>query len=443
MPEPPTPRDRARGALLGLAAGDALGTTVEFRRPGSFRPLTDIVGGGPFSLRAGQWTDDTSMAICLAESLLDRRRFDPADQLRRYLRWYREGHNSSTGHCFDIGGATSAALTRFERDPGNAYPGDAAPDAAGNGPLMKLAPIPIAYAADPPGAVVAAARSARTTHGAPTAADACRYFTGLLIGALGGTPKERLLVHHVLYEPRAVRYSGERMLHPEIALVARGSYRDRHPPEIRGTGYIVHALEAALWAVAHHDTFAETVLGAANLGDDADTTAAIAGQLAGALYGVEGIPAAWRARLHRHDDLVALADGLHDLQPEDLQPLPPAGPPLLGDELPPPGADHSTLAHFAMGFDGYAHFGDVWGPRYQEIRGTFQRTGELPDDVDDLRGVLFVAVRALRFNGEDTILVETSPGHFEVRNDPDFADGPLVAFERAVVERLRGLLAAG
>ena len=106
---------RARGALLGLAAGDALGTTVEFRRPGSFAPLTDIVGGGPFSLKPGEWTDDTSMALCLAESLVECGGFDPVDQLRRYVRWYREGHHSSTGRCFDIGNTVRDALQRFER----------------------------------------------------------------------------------------------------------------------------------------------------------------------------------------------------------------------------------------------------------------------------------------------------------------------------------------
>src|SRR5437773_1759165 len=97
-------RQRYRGSLLGLAAGDALGTTIEFRRPGTFEPLTDIVGGGIFGLAPGQWTDDTSMALCLAQSLVERGDFDPIDQLERYLRWSREGYLSSTGTCFDIGG---------------------------------------------------------------------------------------------------------------------------------------------------------------------------------------------------------------------------------------------------------------------------------------------------------------------------------------------------
>src|SRR4051794_13885888 len=130
-----------------------------------------MVGGGPFGLPRGAWTDDTSMALCLAESLVDRRGFDPIDQLQRYVRWYRHGHWSSTGRCFDIGNATRSALHRFERT-GEPFPGDADTHAAGNGPLMKLAPVALAYAAHPRRAVRNAAESARTTHGAPEAADA-------------------------------------------------------------------------------------------------------------------------------------------------------------------------------------------------------------------------------------------------------------------------------
>jgi ADP-ribosyl-[dinitrogen reductase] hydrolase len=175
--------NRFRGALLGLAVGDALGTTVEFSPPGTFEPVRDMVGGGPFSLPAGAWTDDTAMALCLAESLVERRVFDPIDQLERYRRWYREGHWSSTGTCFDIGNAARAAIERFERT-GEPFPGDAAPDAAGNGPLMRLAPVVMAYASWPDDAERYAAESARTTHGAPEAIDASRWFARLLLAAL-------------------------------------------------------------------------------------------------------------------------------------------------------------------------------------------------------------------------------------------------------------------
>src|SRR3954464_14660550 len=177
-------KDRFRGALLGLAVGDAVGTTVEFSPPGTFAPVTDMVGGGPFDLPAGAWTDDTSLALCLAESLVERG-WDPVDQLERYLRWYREGYWSSIGRCFDIGNATRAALERFERTR-EPYPGDAAPDAAGNGPLMKLAPIVLAYAGRPEDAIRYAGESARTTTGALEAIEACRIFATLLLEALRG-----------------------------------------------------------------------------------------------------------------------------------------------------------------------------------------------------------------------------------------------------------------
>jgi ADP-ribosylglycohydrolase/protein-tyrosine phosphatase len=289
------PQDRYRGALLGLAVGDAVGAAVEFQPPGTFAPLTDMVGGGPHRLPIGAWTDDTSMALCLAESLVETGGFDPVDQLKRYVRWYREGYLSSTGRCFDIGNATRAALERFERT-GEPFPGDADPHAAGNGPLMKLAPVPLAYAADPPAAVARAAESARTTHGAPQAIDATRYLAAVLLGALHTGE----LTPAWAAEP----------LHPEVAEIAAGSFRTKEPPAIRGTGYVVDSLEAALWAVHGAASFEDAVLRAANLGDDADTTAAIAGQLAGALYGVDAIPAKWRAAIVMRDRIEELADGL-------------------------------------------------------------------------------------------------------------------------------------
>src|SRR5574341_1380286 len=138
------PIDRYRGCLLGLAVGDALGTTLEFKPPGSFDPIEDMVGGGPFGLQPGEWTDDTSMALCLAESLIERRGFDPVDQLDRYVRWWREGHLSSNGRCFDIGTTTAAALLRFERTR-ELWCGAEDPRTAGNGSIMRLAPVPLFF----------------------------------------------------------------------------------------------------------------------------------------------------------------------------------------------------------------------------------------------------------------------------------------------------------
>ena len=174
-----------RGSLLGLAVGDALGTTLEFKAPGIFQPVKDITGGGPFHLKPGQWTDDTSMALCLADSLIERKGFNPVDQLERYLRWYREGYLSSTGDCFDIGGTVSSALARFEKTH-EPYCGSTDPHSAGNGSIMRLAPVPLFYANEPEEAIEKSGESSRTTHGAPTAVDACRYLGGLIVGAVNG-----------------------------------------------------------------------------------------------------------------------------------------------------------------------------------------------------------------------------------------------------------------
>jgi ADP-ribosylglycohydrolase len=298
--------DRYRGALLGLATGDAVGTTLEFRRPGTFEPITDMIGGGPFHLEPGQWTDDTSMALCLAESLLELNAFDPVDQLQRYIRWHRHGYHSSTGRCFDIGNTVRAALERFERT-GEPWCGSTDPETAGNGSLMRLAPIPLFFADDPEQAITRAADSSRTTHGAEEAVDACRYYCGLISGALQGAAKDDLLAPQ--FTP--VRGLWQRQpLAPAIDAIARGSFRHKAPPAIRGTGYVVQSMEAALWAFANSSSFREGALLAVNLGDDADTTGAIYGQLAGAYYEADAIPAEWRARLAHLDVLESFATRL-------------------------------------------------------------------------------------------------------------------------------------
>ncbi|MDB5308942.1 MAG: draG 5 [Gemmataceae bacterium] len=306
---PMTTLDRYRGCLLGLATGDALGTTLEFKDPGEFEPLTDMVGGGPFHLKPGEWTDDTSMALCLAESLVTRGEFDPVHQLETYVRWYRHGHMSVKGRCFDIGFATSGALNRFEQRR-QQYPGSTDPGVAGNGSLMRLAPAPLAFANNPAVAVLMAGNSSRTTHGAPECVDACRYFAGLLLAAVLGLSKEQILNND--YEP-AVQCFLSDPLAPKVAAIAGGSFRRKAPPEIRGSGYVIHTLEAALWAFHTTDTFRDGALKVVNLGEDADSTGAVYGQIAGAFYGEEGIPPEWRAKLAMRDLIERFAGQLCDM----------------------------------------------------------------------------------------------------------------------------------
>ena len=310
MPIPITVQDRYRGALLGLAVGDALGTTLEFRSPGTFEPIDDLIGGGPFNLRAGEFTDDTSMALCLAESLIESNGFEATDAMQRFVRWLRRGHLSCTGECFDIGMATSAALERFERT-GDPFAGDTNPHIAGNGSIMRLAPIPLFFATKPRLAIERAVESSRLTHAATECIDACRYLAALIVGALQGRSKEELLGER--FDPTDARIWMEQPLSPKIDAIAAGSFKRKNPPALRGTGYVVDSLEAALWAFWHGQDYRDVVCRGVNLGDDADTTGSVVGQLAGAFYGVDGIPAAWLAKLAMREQIGGFASRLCEL----------------------------------------------------------------------------------------------------------------------------------
>ena len=290
--------NRFRGCLLGLAVGDAVGTTVEFKSRGSFLSVTDMVGGGPFQLKPGQWTDDTSMALCLGTSLLSKAGFDPMDQMDRYWDWYKNGYLSSTGDCFDIGNTVRQVLEKYKRT-GNPFSGSTSPNAAGNGSLMRLARIPIYYFSDLEKTLHFAGESSRTTHGAQECIESCQLFAAMLFRALSGSSKDEILFNTTI-----------RISSSKIQGIASGNYRQKSMNQITGTGYVVESLEAALWCFYRTDTFESAILQAANLGDDADTTAAICGQIAGAYYGETGIPVKWLECLFVKNEIVSLAEKL-------------------------------------------------------------------------------------------------------------------------------------
>ena len=292
-------RDRYLGCLVGLAVGDAVGTTVEFQPKGSFPAVTDMLGGGPFDLLPGQWTDDTSMALCLATSLLFRRGFDPADQMTRYVNWWQNGYLSCTGDCFDIGNTVQYALWH-SNDSGNPFSGTTDPNYAGNGSIMRLAPVPMYYASSDKAVLEYSFESSRTTHGAAECLDACRYFGLVLSRALNGYSKDEITA---ACEPGVLNSAA-------ILDIANGCYRNKSEVDIEGTGYVVRSLEAALWSFWSTSSFEEAILRAVNLGNDADTTAAICGQVAGAFYGESSIPTGWLEKLAMLDEIRDLATGL-------------------------------------------------------------------------------------------------------------------------------------
>lgn len=293
--------NRQRGTLIGLAVGDALGAAVEFKSPGTFKPVTEYRAGGPHRLGPGEWTDDTSMALALADSMGEVG-WDLEDQARRYCDWWRKGKYSVNGTCFDIGGTVSSALSRFEKSGDARSSGDTADRSSGNGSIMRLAPVPIRYARlfndDVFDLAKRAVESSLPTHASPQCLSACKYFAVVLAGLINGREREEVLAPD--WKPIVELHEAE-PFHPAIAEIVAGSFRERQPPQIQGSGYVVRSLEAALWAFHDAGDFEEAVLKAVNLGDDADTTGAVCGQLAGAYWGESQIPDSLRDGLARMD----------------------------------------------------------------------------------------------------------------------------------------------
>lgn len=298
--------ERCRGLLLGLALGDALGQASTGRRPGSFPKIDDLLGGGPLELPAGAWSDKTAMALAVAASLTETGRADPADQLRRYLRWQKSGEWSSTGRCAGISAATARALATAQWS-GNPFSGSHDPAQADREPLARVGPVAAFLCAEPESAVSAAVDCVRVTHQAPLAIDAARYVTALLVGALRGAPKAELL--GPLYAPLAGMWERQ-PLRPEIHDVALGAWREQPSGRIARAGQAAGALALALRIFARCEGLTDCLLRATNLGRQADTNAAIVGQLAGAHYGAADLPGGWLARLALRGPIEALADAL-------------------------------------------------------------------------------------------------------------------------------------
>ena len=297
--DPAAARDRALGCFLGLAVGDAVGASVEFKRRDSYPPVVDMIGGGPFNLKPGEWTDDTTMALCLAETLLEAGNVDQDDFMTRMRGWLERGENTVPGRCFDIGNTTRAAIQQFIAT-GSGAAGQTSVQSAGNGSLVRLAPVAIFAAHDGDVAEAMALKQSRATHGFMEVLDCCRLFTAMLVDALNGADRDTAT------RPRVMPLSAKPLF------INAGEWRGKTRAQISSSGYVVNTLEAALWAVGQTDNFRDAVLLAANLGDDSDSVGAAAGQLAGALYGASAIPAAWLAKLAWREKIEALANALFE-----------------------------------------------------------------------------------------------------------------------------------
>lgn len=277
-------RDRFLGALLGLAVGDAVSAATQFRKPGTFTPVGDMIGGGPFDLPRGGWSDDTAMALCLADSLLERDGFDARDQMERYRKWQQEGYLTATGQSVGITASTARAIAMSAWRRGALF-GSHDPAQLDPEPLSRVAPAVMFFFAASGQAVEQATEAARTTCQAPAVLDACRSLARALHAALAGQPKAIVL---------------------EKAVQAIGNAPGRTATGISASA----ALTAAVAAFGATANFRDAVLYAANLGGDSDVISAVCGQLAGAYYSVKAIPTSWHNGLIQKDLIISYADRL-------------------------------------------------------------------------------------------------------------------------------------
>lgn len=310
-------KNRFLGCLVGLAVGDAYGTTYEFtnrtRMPAELPD--DIIGGGPFDMKPGEWTDDTSMALCLAESIVEKG-WDTDDQMRRYIKWWQEGYNSVKGECFDIGGATRSALSSYNMT--GQFVTDS--QAAGNGVLMRLAPVPM-FCYDKEDSVYVlslCAYQSVMTHPSSQSIE-CSMLMGAIINKIlsGERDKMKILnfdtlldenskqMYKEVYERWGCHENGR------IEQIKQVLYKDSPESLISGDGYCVYTLEAALWAFLNTDSFVEGLKKVVALGDDTDTTGAVYGQIAGAYYGINGIP--WVNKIAWIDKIKKLAEDIYEI----------------------------------------------------------------------------------------------------------------------------------
>jgi len=277
--------DKVVGSFIGLAVGDALGTSVEFEIRDTYVPVTEMRGGGYFNLNIGEWTDDTSMALALADSLIECKGLDEIDLLKRFSMWYKKGSYSHTGKCFDIGRATIHAITRFgSTGQIRKHCGSVEVSQSGNGCIMRISPTAMYYLDDKDAALVVAENQSMTTHASPLCIEYSKYMVSDLIDFYNDKTPQEIWNNDMVDKPRN---------------------------DVKSTGFVVDTYDAAKWAVQNTDNFKDAVLLAVNLGDDADTVGAVTGQLAGAIYGLDSIPEEWVDVLAWKDYLYELADGLY------------------------------------------------------------------------------------------------------------------------------------
>jgi len=315
-------KDMVMGCFVGLAVGDAYGTTYEFKNraqmPSEETLHNSLVGGGPFNLNPGDWTDDTSMALCLAESIIEKG-WHPRDKMKRYINWWQTGYNSVKGECFDIGSATRNALGWFNMTQGREFIKDT--DASGNGVLMRLAPIPMMLHGEINAILATCTEESTHTHPSPQSIETSMLMGAIIDKILSGERDKRIILNfNTLLDENAKDYFNQISAkygcgkNEKINQIKGVLYANSPDSVISGDGYCVYSLEAALWAFINTDSFVSGLKKVVALGSDTDTTGAIYGQIAGAYYGLSAIP--WRDKLTWSDKIHNLAEQLYEQNKE-------------------------------------------------------------------------------------------------------------------------------
>lgn len=299
-------KNRFKGALFGLACGDSVGAIAEWK-PKEWllqNPVTGMQDNPTHGLKAGQFTDDTSMALCLAQSLIDHDGTNQLDQMKKYSLWYMQGYMGCNNKCNGIGRTTRLSIEEFLKT-GQYIAIDTNPEKAGNGSIMRLAPLPMFYFQDFNSLIKNTIKSTRVTHGSYESIYAAVLFSIYMHRALMGVSKQNILspVHFL---------ANDMNITAGLQDIIFSEYLKKPYDEIKGTGYVIESLEAALWCFYNTDNYKDAVLMAANMGYDADTTAAIVGQLAGAHYGYDTIPEEWVAVLDMKHTIDSIIDSIYN-----------------------------------------------------------------------------------------------------------------------------------
>jgi len=288
------------GCLYGAIVGDAFGSAYEFKKRDEYDVHADMQTN-VFGLPPGSFTDDSSMLLCLASSLKECRGFEPIDQLNKYCDWKRNGYMSSSDDkwLYDIGSTTNYALNLFTRDRGTTrqYYGSTNPQMSGNGGIMRLAPVAVMYWYDHLLAGEYAALSSKTTHASVECLDAARMLGQVLALMLQG---------------KEIKLEEDQFTSIAVRALAAGEYKSKSRDQIKTSGYVIHSLEAALWALHVTASYEEGIMLLAVMGGDVDTVCCIYGALAGAKYGLTSIPSRWVNALQKPNMVRDVIYGLVD-----------------------------------------------------------------------------------------------------------------------------------